>query len=72
MKYGYEIQDDGTKAVYVFGDESNRVEWIAARPASRGVLSGNSREVKAALYWDTVIAAGAKTISKSLVEASER
>ncbi len=55
MKYAYEAQADGTKAVHVFADESSRVEWIAACPAARGLLSGNSKEVKAALYRDTVV-----------------
>jgi len=55
MKYGYEVQPDGTKAVHVFGDEATRWLWIAASGSTRGVLSGNSREVKAALYRDTVI-----------------
>lgn len=55
MKYGYEVQQDGTKAVNGFADESSRVRWITAFPSARGVLSGNSQEVKAALYRDTVI-----------------
>lgn len=55
MRYGYEVQPDGTKAVHVFTEEVSRVQWIAACPAARGLLSGNSREVKAALYRDTVI-----------------
>jgi hypothetical protein len=55
MKYGYEVQPDGTKTVHVFADESSRVQWIAACPAARGFLSGNSREVKAALYRGAVI-----------------
>ena len=55
MKYAYEVQSDGTKTVHVFADESSRVEWVAANPSARGVLSGNSKEVKAALYRDTVI-----------------
>jgi len=55
MKYAYEVQPDGTKTVHAFADESSRVEWIAAGPSARGVLSGNSREVKAALYRETVI-----------------
>lgn len=57
MKYAYEVQADGTKTVYVFADEAIRGQWIAASPSARGVLSGNSREVKAALYRDTVISA---------------
>lgn len=55
MRYAYEVQTDGTKAVHAFADESSRVHWIAACPAARGLLSGNSREVKAALYRGTVI-----------------
>lgn len=55
MKYGYEVKPDGLKTIHAFTDESSRVEWIIARPSGRGVLSGNSREVKAALYRDTVI-----------------
>jgi hypothetical protein len=55
MKYAYEVQSDGTKTVHVFADESSRVQWIAACPSARGVLSGNSKEVKAALYRETVI-----------------
>jgi len=57
MKYAYELQADGTKTVHVFADEATRAQWIAANPSARGVLSGNSREVKAALYRDTVISA---------------
>lgn len=55
MKYGYQIQPNGTKTVHVFADEASRVRWIAARPSARGLLSGNSREVKAALYRGTMI-----------------
>jgi hypothetical protein len=55
MKYAYEVQSDGTKTVHVFADDSSRVRWIAASSSIRGVLSGNSREVKTALYRDTVI-----------------
>jgi hypothetical protein len=55
MKYGYEVQSDGTKTVHVFEDESRRVSWIAFSPTTRGILSGNSRDVKAAHYRDTVI-----------------
>jgi hypothetical protein len=55
MKYGFEIQSDGTKAVFVFNYETTRAEWIAASASTRGILSGNSREVKAALYRDTVV-----------------
>ena len=50
MRYGFEAKSDGTKTVYVFADEFNRMHWIAASPSARGVLSGNSREVKSALY----------------------
>lgn len=55
MRYAYEVQSDGTKAVHAFADEASRGQWIAACPSGRGALSGNSREVKAALYRDTVI-----------------
>jgi hypothetical protein len=55
MRYAYEIQSNGTRAVHAFADEASRVEWIAACPAARGVLSGNSRAVKTSLYRDTVI-----------------
>jgi len=55
MRYGYEVQQDGTKAVHVFPDEASRAQWIGVSPPTRGVLSGNSREVKSALYRDTVI-----------------
>lgn len=55
MKYASESQPDGTKAVYAFADEFSRAQWIAARLSARGVLSGNSREVKAALYREVVI-----------------
>ena len=55
MRYGYEVQSDGTKAVHVFADESSRVQWIAACPSARGFLSGNSRAVKAALYRGAAI-----------------
>jgi len=57
VKYGYQIQPNGTKAVHVFTDEASRAQWIAVCPSARGVLSGNSREVKAALYRDTVVCA---------------
>lgn len=57
MRYAYEIQPDGSKAVHAFADEPSRVEWIVASPPARGVLSGNSKEVKAALYRGTVISA---------------
>ncbi len=43
MRYAYEIQTDRTKTVHAFADESSRVEWIAACPATRGLLSGNSK-----------------------------
>jgi hypothetical protein len=55
MRYGCEIQPDGTKTVHAFTDEASRGQWIAACPSARGVLSGNSREVKGALYAGTVI-----------------
>ena len=55
MRYGLEVQQDGTKTVHVFTDEATRGQWIAASPSARGVLSGNSREVKAALYAGTAI-----------------
>jgi hypothetical protein len=55
MRYAYEIQPDGTKTVHVFTDEAMRAQWIATCPSTRGFLSGNSREVKAALYRDMVI-----------------
>jgi hypothetical protein len=60
MKYACEVQSDGTKTVHAFPDESIRVRWIAASPSTRGVLSGNSREVKTALYRGKVIVDGAK------------
>jgi hypothetical protein len=55
MRYAYEVQPDGTKTVHAFPDESSRVQWIVASPSARGVLSGNSREVKTAIYRDSVI-----------------
>jgi len=55
MKYAYEVQSDGTKTVYVFADEASRVEWLTASPSARGVLSGNSKEVKCALYRGVAI-----------------
>lgn len=71
MRYAFEIQSDGTRDVYVFGDEPSRIKWIAASPASRGILSGNSREVKAALYRDTVIVTSVreKEISASFMKS---
>jgi len=57
MRYAFEIQPDSSKTVHAFADESSRVQWITTCPSARGVLSGNSREVKAALYRDTVISA---------------
>jgi len=57
MRYAYEVQGDGTKTVHAFADESSRVEWITACPSARGVLSGNCKDVKTALYRDTVILA---------------
>jgi hypothetical protein len=62
MRYGYEIQPDGTKTVRAFADESGRVQWIVASPSARGVLSGNSREVKTALYRDSVIFTSLRTL----------
>ncbi len=44
MKYGYEVQSDGTKAVCGFADEASRVRWISACPSARGVLSGTPAE----------------------------
>jgi hypothetical protein len=55
MRYGYEVQQDGTKTIHVFPDEATRARWIATSPSARGFLSGNSREVKAALYRDAVV-----------------
>jgi hypothetical protein len=55
MRYGHQVQPDSTKTVHVFTDEASRAQWIAACPSARGVLSGNSREVKGALYRGTVI-----------------
>jgi hypothetical protein len=55
MRYAYEVQSDGRKTIHVFADESSRVEWIAASPSTRGVLSGNSKEVKGALYRGVAI-----------------
>jgi hypothetical protein len=55
MKYGYEVQSDGTKAVHGFADETSRVKWISACPSAREVLSGNSKEVKGALYRGSVV-----------------
>lgn len=57
MRYGYEIQQDGTKTIHVFPDEATRARWMGGSPPTRGFLSGNSREVKGALYRDTIIAA---------------
>jgi hypothetical protein len=59
MKYAYEVHADGTKTVHAFPDESGRLQWIAASPSARGVLSGNSREVKTALYRGDVAVFGA-------------
>ena len=59
MRYAYEVQSDGTKTVHAFPDEPSRLQWIADCPSARGVLSGNSREVKTALYRDTVVVSGA-------------
>jgi hypothetical protein len=55
MRYAYEVQPDGTKTVHAFADESGRVQWIVTCPSVRGVLSGNSREVKTALYRGDVV-----------------
>jgi hypothetical protein len=55
MKYACEVQSDGTKTVHAFPDQSSRLLWIAASQSARGVLSGNSREVKTALYRGSVI-----------------
>jgi hypothetical protein len=60
MRYAYEVQSDGTKTVHAFPDESSRLQWIAASTSNRGVLSGNSREVKTALYRGEVTVDGAK------------
>jgi hypothetical protein len=60
MKYAYEVHADGTKTVHAFADESGRLQWIAATGSTRGVLSGNSREVKTALYRGEVTVDGAK------------
>jgi hypothetical protein len=59
MRYAYEVQSDGTKTVHAFPDEASRVQWIAAAGSTRGVLSGNSREVKTALYRGDVAVFGA-------------
>ena len=59
MRYAYEVQSDGTKTVHAFPDEPSRLQWIVASPSARAVLSGNSREVKTALYRDTVVVSGA-------------
>lgn len=55
MRYAFQLEADGARNVYVFGDEAKRIKWIAASPDRRGILSGNSREVKSALYRGTVI-----------------
>jgi hypothetical protein len=60
MEYAFDIQPDGTKTVHAFADEASRVRWIVASPSARGVLSGNSREVKMALYRGKVTVDGAK------------
>ena len=57
MRYAYEVQPDETKTVHVFIDEATRAQWIAASTSTRGVLSGNSKEAKAALYRGTVVCA---------------
>jgi DNA modification methylase len=55
MRYAYEVQPDGSKTVHAFPDESSRLQWIVTCPSVRGVLSGNSREVKTALYRGDVV-----------------
>jgi hypothetical protein len=60
MRYGYEVQPDGTKTVHIFPDKATRAQWIAASPSARGLLSGNSKEVKAALYGGTVVCASSR------------
>jgi len=55
MRYAYEIQPDGTKTVHVFADEGARAQWVAACGSARGLLSGNSKEVKGAHYAGTAI-----------------
>ena len=65
MKYGYEFQPDGTKNVHVFAEESSRAVWIAGSPSARGVLSGNSREVKSALYRGAVVFADHPNIGEA-------
>ena len=55
MRYGYEVQQDETKTIHVFPDEATRAQWIAACPSARGALSGNSKEVKGALYRGAAI-----------------
>jgi hypothetical protein len=60
MRYGYEVQQDGTKTVHVFTDEAIRAQWIAASPSARGFLSGNSREVKSSLYRGAVVCASSR------------
>ncbi len=60
MRYAFEIQPDGTKTVQAFSDEASRLRWIVACPSSRGALSGNSRDVKTALYRGKVTVDGAK------------
>jgi hypothetical protein len=70
MKYASEVQPNGTKAVHAFPDESSRVEWIAACPSARGVLSGNSREVKGALYRGTVVSGGCEKKERGVLSRS--
>jgi hypothetical protein len=55
MRYGYEVQPNKIKTIHGFPDEATRARWIAVSVPTRGILSGNSREVKAALYRDTAI-----------------
>jgi hypothetical protein len=69
MKYAYDIQSDGSKTVYIFADESSRGQWIAAFPSTREPLSGNSREVKSALYSGVAITLSDRQITaQSLIE----
>jgi hypothetical protein len=60
MRYAYQVQQDGTKTVHAFADEATRAQWIAACGSARGFLSGNSKEVKGALYRGTVICANSQ------------
>jgi hypothetical protein len=60
MRYAFQLEADGARNVYVFGDEAKRIKWIAANPIHRGILSANSREVKSALYRGTEILVGSR------------